>query len=315
MSNNASQPYGETVGYLSRAFGLERVRPVRLELYDRSSGNAYFEGWLGDERLFVKWGGKGEGCRSEFEFGKRLYELNQANFIRPRFCRCEADGERQICCLGMDYVESATLQDKLLAGALDDADKERVIRELVKMAETLLAAGCAHRDINPVNVVLAEDGRVLLVDLQFAVAAAPYVEQPDILANPRFIHFLGTGFFAGPPERARKAERSGGPGSQGCFKFGPDRFQWDDMYSLLQMLDYIGCSESYRETWEEARAFFSANLGRLAVSFPERERLLRRRKIFKLLSTPIPIKKWRDRVRMRYLQINLRDATAQKSGD
>lgn len=268
----------QVVAYLQEQFGLTGVKPTREDLDNQSSNYTFYEGRLGEDRVFIKWGGNGLSAWNEFEFGSRLSKLNCENFYRPRFYQCDKEAR----CIGLDYIESQPLGEKL--DDLTDAEKEQVIRQLAAIGKTLLEANCAHRDINPANLVLTPEGRLILVDMEFAVTAAPYVEREDFLQNPRTIFFLGTGAF------------------KGGFRFSPGRFKWDDMFSLLQMLKYIGRKESYSVAYDEAERFFTAHLGERLIEFPGRARLMRMRKFYQLASLFVPGKKQRDKIRMGYLK-------------
>jgi hypothetical protein len=151
-----------------------------------------------------------------------------------------------------------------------------VIRQMVRIAKAMIGADCVHREINPAHLIFTRDGRVVLVDLQWTCSASNYQERPEILANPQYIRFLGEGYSMG-------------------------RFIWDDMFSMFKILKLIGCKDSYRQSYEQAEAFFKTNLGKRIICYPYRRRLLFKKKLLHILAGVLPCKTWRDWLRSLYI--------------
>ncbi|WP_405981801.1 protein kinase domain-containing protein [Streptomyces sp. NBC_00158] len=103
----------------------------------------------------------------------------------------------------MELVSGSTLQERLrVAGRLPVEDVARVASALLKALGAAHAEGIVHRDVKPANVMLTEDGRILLADFGIALN-----EADDGLT--------GTGVVIGSmpylsPERAR-GEKGGAP--------------------------------------------------------------------------------------------------------
>ncbi|WP_203779435.1 serine/threonine-protein kinase, partial [Actinoplanes philippinensis] len=98
----------------------------------------------------------------------------------------------------MEYVPSRSLREEIAEqGRLDPYRVARIGLELLGALRTAHRLGVEHRDVKPANVLLADDGRVLLTD--FGIAAVDddgVISRSDILVgSPQFM----------APERAQGA--------------------------------------------------------------------------------------------------------------
>ncbi|MFI8997140.1 serine/threonine-protein kinase [Streptomyces sp. NPDC053542] len=79
-------------------------------------------------------------------------------------------------CIVMEYVPSVTLGDVikeavLSGGGVPPHEAARIGRGMIAALRAAHAAGVLHRDVKPGNVLLGEDGRVVLTDFGIAVAS------------------------------------------------------------------------------------------------------------------------------------------------
>ncbi|WP_217142523.1 serine/threonine-protein kinase [Streptomyces sp. AC627_RSS907] len=127
----------------------------------------------------------------------------------------------------MELVDGGSLADRVLShGPVDAAEAARIGIALLGALRTAHAAGMLHRDVKPSNVLVAEDGRVVLTDFGVAqVAGATTLTE--------------TGSFVGSPEYTAP-ERMSGAGT------GPE----SDLWSLGVLLCAIlsGASPFHRDS-------------------------------------------------------------------
>ncbi|MEV5506390.1 protein kinase [Streptomyces orinoci] len=74
-------------------------------------------------------------------------------------------------CIVMEYVPSRTLGDLLKSRTLSPEETARIGRGMIAALRAAHAAGVLHRDVKPGNVLLGEDGRVVLTDFGIAYSA------------------------------------------------------------------------------------------------------------------------------------------------
>ncbi|MGW0813500.1 serine/threonine-protein kinase [Streptomyces viridiviolaceus] len=127
----------------------------------------------------------------------------------------------------MELVDGGSLADRVNAhGPVDAAEAARIGVALLGALRTAHGAGILHRDVKPSNVLVAEDGRVVLTDFGVAqVAGATTLTE--------------TGSFVGSPEYTAP-ERMSGAGT------GPE----SDLWSLGVLLCAIlsGASPFHRDS-------------------------------------------------------------------
>ncbi|MCF3103894.1 serine/threonine protein kinase [Streptomyces roseoverticillatus] len=71
-------------------------------------------------------------------------------------------------CIVMEYVPSKTLGDVLKHGTITPEEAARIGRGMIAALRAAHAAGVLHRDVKPGNVLLGDDGRVVLTDFGIA---------------------------------------------------------------------------------------------------------------------------------------------------
>ncbi|GAA4083277.1 hypothetical protein GCM10022233_76100 [Streptomyces shaanxiensis] len=109
-------------------------------------------------------------------------------------------------CIVMEYVPSVTLSDVLKRrGALPPEEAARIGRAMAAALRAAHDVGVQHRDVKPANVLLGDDGRIILTDFGIAMESGT-----SSLTKPG--ELIGSiGYLA--PERLRGARPETGPAS------------------------------------------------------------------------------------------------------
>jgi hypothetical protein len=105
-------------------------------------------------------------------------------------------GVAPVLAAGPGWAVSAWIEGTPLPAArptLDDAARARILTELADALAALRAAGLAHGDLSPANVVLATDGRAVLIDTLENGAGTPGFGRDDAVALERLAEWLAAG--------------------------------------------------------------------------------------------------------------------------
>lgn len=152
----------------------------------RSLGKKENTLWLaetaeGEQRILRRYAGTDVPCRA-------LTESEAPQLARVYACY-DAGGDT---ISEEEYVDGTLLSDILRQRLLSEAQAAAVTREICLGLQTLHSLGFVHRDVKPENIMLTQQGRVVLLDLD---AAAPVQGTPD--TNTRL---LGTAGYAAPEQ-------------------------------------------------------------------------------------------------------------------
>ena len=199
--------------------------------------------------LFIKSGRHADLYRNEYVMGKRLWDIDHEHFLEPLYY-CDSG---EIYFFANEIMDGDSLQRVADSGRLNlisDTDKMSLVRDLYQIFVALKKSDVVHRDIRPENLAIIGN-RLVLIDFQLAVSKSNYVE----LESMRVGRLRGLG----------------------TRKYRYKMWQWDDSYSLLQCLKFIGCpSSKYRTEYNKVYREIKSYVGTDVIKSSKREGALHR---------------------------------------
>lgn len=185
---------------------LSYLRPVLCEdgLPVMSSGNFAVVFKMKDERVgkfyAVKCFTKEQEGRAEAyrEIAKELKEVSSPYLVSIRylekelFVDTEQTDETEFPVLMMDWVEGKTLDKYLRENLEDKYTLEMLAYRFSQLAQWLIPQPFAHGDIKPDNILVREDGTLVLVDYDGMYVPAMKGQKARELGSPDFRHPLRT---------------------------------------------------------------------------------------------------------------------------
>ncbi len=256
ISGDGHRSYGGTVperaqklmDFLAKNYGFYDITYVTSRVY-----NIFLLAMDQDGRmLFIKSGRHPELYRNEFEMGKQLWDVDHEHFLEPLYY-CD-NGEFYF--FANEIMDGDSLQRVADSGRLRDiapADRMALVRDLYKIFIAMKNSNVVHRDIRPENLAVIGK-RLVLIDFQLAVSKSNYVE----LESMRVGRLRGLG----------------------TRKYRYKLWQWDDSYSLLQCLKFIGCpareyAAEYNKIYREIKSYIGHDVIKSAIRESEIHRIWR----------------------------------------
>lgn len=193
-------------------------------------------------KLFIK-SGTAEGLyRNEFEYAEAFYRLAPGHAAEPFYYR----DDEEIRFFACEYMEGMPLNTWMETGGRDAESKAILLEDLFRIFQALQASGMVHRDIRPQNL-LVQGGRLKVVDFQLAVCSENYRE-PEFFQKERgLLASLGEEFACG------------------CLV-------WDDAWSLLRIMEYIGRDTGYAARYDEIHEEMARGVGKRVICYGRRDR-------------------------------------------
>lgn len=161
------------------------------------------------------------------------YKLDHPNVLRT----LDWGRETNLTYLVMEYVEGLTLKQLIPPGGMQVHQAVLVLQGIVAALAHAHSLGIVHRDLKPENVMVAHDGRVLLMDFGLA-------RDREVTTVTRPGSAIGTAEYMAPEQVLRGPNRSGltdktDQYALGVLAFelltGRRPFEWDDPVKLITM--------------------------------------------------------------------------------
>ena len=113
-----------------------------------------------DDREEEQWK---EGCENFLKEARKMAKLdNVSGIVRVR----DTFYENQTSYIIMDFIEGITLKQQMLNnGPMDYTSCINLLAPLISSLSKVHGQGLIHRDISPDNIMINEEGRVMLLDL------------------------------------------------------------------------------------------------------------------------------------------------------
>ena len=200
--------------------------------------------------LFIKSGRHPELYRNEYVMGKQLWDMDKEHFLQPLYYNDSGDNlffANEIMANG-DSLQRVAKSGRL--GTMPADAKMILVRDLYKIFQDLKKSDVVHRDIRPENFAILGD-HLILIDFQLAVSKSNYQELESMTVGR--LRGLGTR------------------------KYRYKTWHWDDSYSLLKCLKFIGCpSSKYRTEYNKIYRDIKSYIGHDVIVSSKREGFIHR---------------------------------------
>ena len=227
--------------YFQKNFGFKNINPVHVDLISRAY-NIFLQAKDSEGRtLFIKVCDEPKLCCNEYQQSAALYQLDKVHFVEPLYWRDNRD-ENDVRFYAGVYLSASSLKDLVAQGKLKTEQKAAMIEDIEAIFEALKKSDVVHRDISPSNLLYYQN-HLVLIDFQLAVSKSHYKELKFLKTHPKLLHALGT------PDYRVVA------------------YCWDDAYSLLKVLEFIGVEEAYLQHYQEVYQKINDYVGQAAICF------------------------------------------------
>lgn len=252
---------------LGKKFELDHVEPIHATARVGKNPEfmrTYYLSWLNGRKIFIKHFGnvcRESAAKKEFRFTHLLHSINANNFPEALFYSCV----EHYRCVAFEFLEGETLGSKMRSARFSASERECVILQLKEIAKSLVESGIVHTDLGLSNFFITKDGLLKLIDFGGAVDSKRYEKLYAVRKNPVLLLPLWGTRLVGK-----------------CYS--------DDMVWLLEILEKIGCQESYQETYHATETFLKDHVREKSIRHKLRQ--------FKRTGTDRMLRKLEYRIKM-----------------
>jgi hypothetical protein len=220
---------------LEKQFGLHNAKAIHVDRLERMTRvkkirrpehyESFYQAWLNDRKIFIRYGGYEGISRREFNCAHRLNSIDGNNFVEVLFY-----SESENCrCVATEFLEGQTLLDFIENPDTLPAERKSFIIQLKNIAKCLAESGVVHGDTHAGNFIVTKDGKLKLFD-------------------------FGWSFESGQPGVCSTFRRDSWWFRRVCVNCN-EWWRCCDVFMLQRTLKAIGCQESYEETYREVETF------------------------------------------------------------
>ena len=169
------------------ALGLSCCRPF---LENKLINDIFYEGVFNGVPCIVKCSSRApDSILNEAAMGERLYATDPSVFPRVLAHFRTADGK---CAFVVSQKASGPSFATLCQNPerMEQQVADGFAADLLRIASVLRRTGIVHRDINPYNLFLDEDGHLKLIDCQFSVDRNDYRESEFMRKNWKYLYIV-----------------------------------------------------------------------------------------------------------------------------
>lgn len=207
-TNNISKMHW--LALLQNKYGFKNINTFNGNKKCTSGFEYFFVADYLNKKVFIKCGTGTIYAKKEFELYNYLNKQNNNYFPKGIMYRHLNDNKMFLC---IDYIDGETFKNFNFDEASTDK-LNKIFKSLIDISELLFKNKFIHRDINPDNLIIENDGTVKLIDFQHLIGTTTYRCYKEETENIIF------------PKKLRGTNK----------KLRPFPFVWDDMYSIYNLL-------------------------------------------------------------------------------
>ncbi len=235
--------------FMEKHYGFTNIRLVLQRVYNLFMTANDKNG----HRLFIKSCRHPGLCENEYKMGLELYNIDPVHFLQPLYFH----DDEQMRFFANEFIKGKSLTAMHINGEITPKIRQKMLQDIYEIFVAMKKSTVVHRDIRPDNLVWV-GGHLKLIDFQTAVHKGDaYVELPMMVAKPTRLRGLGDTY-------RYKA------------------WTWDDAYSLIRCLKYIGfdasCRKEYRKIYHEIKSYIGTDTIHSSVRETTFARILRHAK-------------------------------------
>ena len=204
--NNYNIEKSNKIRILTEKYNLNKINSFIVNKKNCSGFDYFFSAEENNKKLFVKFGGFEDSTKREYTAMNTLN--SQAPSYFPKCYHYSLKNNEKF--IAMDYIEGTLLSKVLNSVELKQEQLQRAFDSLYEIAIILHRNKFIHRDVNPNNLIIQNDGTLILFDFQH-VLGYNFKEIKTYIDNPKLLRGLNR-------------------------KYRPAPYVWNDMYSFYKIM-------------------------------------------------------------------------------
>ena len=229
--------------YLANQFYFTNIRPIYCDKVARTGINLFL--LATDEYgkdVFIKSSDIPEFISNEYKKSIILYNIDHTHFVKPLYYHDNQLTTNDIRFVASEYRRADTLSHLMETTTVTPKQRSAMLDDICDIYMALSQSDVVHRDIRPDNLMYYKN-HLILIDFQLAVSKSNYKELQFLMRHTKYLKGLGTS------------------------DFRPKQYLWDDAYSLLKVVEYIGRHSSYGKKYDDLHKLLAGAVGKQQIRF------------------------------------------------